>query len=117
MTYPAFRKHRFLKVLAVVAIVGALAYSLEAIIPFVKARGQAFEDCHAYYISGSDFIRITDNSHGVYSVGEAREVFSFKYNLGSYACSSEYGDWDMRLVDSNNLIDLRSNQWFWGSEI
>ena len=115
--FPAFRKHRFLKVLAVVLTVGALAYALEAIIPFVKARGQAFEDCCVYYISGSDFIRITDTSHGVYSVGETREVFSFKYSLGSYACFSEYGNWDMRLVDASDLIDLRSNQWFWGSEI
>ena len=115
--FPVYKKHRFLKVVAFVLGVAALAYVFEIVVPFVKARGTAFEEAYVYYISGSDFIRVTDSEHGIYSVSEYRESFIFSYNLGTYFCKSEGNEWKMRLVGDGNLYDERSNQWFWGSNI
>lgn len=115
--FPAFRRHRLLKVLAVVLAVGAFAYAKEIIVPFVEARSKPFEECFVYYISGSDFIRITDSNHGVYSVSDGRESFEFNYKLGTYFCKSGEAEWKMRLTDDSNLYDQRSSQWFWGSAI
>ena len=74
--FPVYKRHRFLKVAALILGVAALAYVLEIVVPFVQARGTAFEDCYVYYISGRDFIRVTDSEHGIYSVAEYRESFS-----------------------------------------
>ena len=115
--FPVFKRRRFLKVAALILGVAALDYVLEIVVPFVQARGIAFENAYVYYVCGSDFIRVTDSSHGVYSVAEYRESFSFSYSLGTYFCNAEGRDWDMRLVDESNLYDERSNQWFWGTSI
>lgn len=114
----AFRRHRFLKVLAIFLVAGALCYCVGAIKPFVDARNIPFESTLAYYVNGSDFVRILDSSSGVYYVsGSERESFHFVYNQGSYSCSSAIGKWDMRLVSNRNLLDLRSGVYLWGTDI
>ena len=113
-----FKRHRFLKVLAIVLVAGALAYTVGVIKPFVDARGIAFESCPVYYVSGRDFVRIVDSSSGIYSVGDyERENFSFAYDRGTYACSNGQETWKMRLTGEGNIYDLRSSVWLWGTEI
>lgn len=114
----AFKRHRFLKVLAIVTVAGALCYCVGAIKPFVDARNVPFESALVYYVNGSDFVRILDSSSGVYYVsGSERESFHFLYNQGNYSCSYEGKEWNMRLVSNRNLLDLRSGVYLWGTEV
>ena len=114
----AFKRHRFLKVLAIVTVTGAFLFCLGAIKPYVEARNLPFESCPVYFVNGSDFVRITDSSHGVYSVGEyGRESFSFTYDRGTYLCDNGETTWKMRLATSNDMLDLRTETWLWGTSI
>ena len=116
--YPAFKKHRFLKALAIVTVAGAVAYSVGVIKPYLDARSIGFSSCNVYYVNGSDFVRITDPSHGVYTVGETeREVFSFSYDRGTYFCQCDGTTWKMRLANPSDILDLRSGTYLWGTAI
>ena len=114
----AFKRHRVLKVLAVILMAGAFVYCLGAIKPFVDARNMSFEDCPVYFVNGGDFVRITDSGHGIYSVGDAeRDLFSFTYDRGTYFCQCDGQSWKMRFANENDIFDLRSGTYLWGTAI